>query len=217
MTSIKQWRANRGNARRSTGPKSLNGKLRSRQNAVRHGLTAETVIGVLEDPEDYQAFEAAIIADFQPITTIEHELVVRLASILWRLRRAVAIESGILNIQGEILRDRKAALSRAEFGQLNYSARIPCDRNLGMSLRSPRPEPQANTRGIRETPLNPDVARTFLRIINLENDFFERLGRYEASLWRHFDKTLLLLEAIETTRDAVSNDTGIAATRDTTF
>ena len=29
-------------------------------NAVRHGLTAETVIGTLEDAEDYRAFEATI-------------------------------------------------------------------------------------------------------------------------------------------------------------
>jgi hypothetical protein len=35
------------------------GKRRSRCNAVRHGLTAETVIGALEDAEDYQGFEAA--------------------------------------------------------------------------------------------------------------------------------------------------------------
>jgi hypothetical protein len=35
----------------------------SRCNAVRHGLTAETIIGLLEDAEDYKAFEAAIAAD----------------------------------------------------------------------------------------------------------------------------------------------------------
>ncbi len=39
-------------------------RQRSRCNAVRHGLTAETVIGALEDAEDYKAFEAAIIADY---------------------------------------------------------------------------------------------------------------------------------------------------------
>jgi len=58
-----QIEANRSNAFRSTGPKTKVGKGRSRQNAVRHGLTAETVVVALEDLEDYQAFEAAIIAD----------------------------------------------------------------------------------------------------------------------------------------------------------
>jgi hypothetical protein len=58
MTSFRQIEANRRNARKSTGPISEEGKRRSRCNAVRHGLTAETVIGALEDAEDYKAFEA---------------------------------------------------------------------------------------------------------------------------------------------------------------
>jgi hypothetical protein len=50
MTSLRRLEANRENARRSTGPRTEEGKRRSRRNAVRHGLTAETVIEVLEDP-----------------------------------------------------------------------------------------------------------------------------------------------------------------------
>ena len=64
MTSYRQIEANRRNAHKSTGPKTVTGKQASRSNAVRHGLMAETVIGALEDAEDYKAFEAAITADY---------------------------------------------------------------------------------------------------------------------------------------------------------
>ena len=64
MSSPKQIEANRRNALKSTGPITPEGKERSRRNAVRHGLTAETVIAGLEDAEDYQAFEATVIADY---------------------------------------------------------------------------------------------------------------------------------------------------------
>jgi hypothetical protein len=56
MTSFRQIEAKRRNARKRTGPTTEDGKQCSRCNAVRHGLTAETVIGALEDAEDYSAF-----------------------------------------------------------------------------------------------------------------------------------------------------------------
>src|SRR6202166_1037527 len=101
MTSFKQIEANRANARKSTGPISDEGKQRSRCNAIRHGLTAETVIGALENTEDYQAFEATITADYDAQSTVERELVLRLANLLWRLRRATTIETGLFEIQAD--------------------------------------------------------------------------------------------------------------------
>jgi hypothetical protein len=103
MTSYRQIEANRRNALKSTGPKSQEGKHASRCNALRHGVTAETVIGALEDAEDYKAFEAAIAADYDAQSAVERELVLRLASLLWRLRRAMTMEAGLFEIQAEYL------------------------------------------------------------------------------------------------------------------
>src|SRR4029078_11345389 len=96
MTSFRQIETNRRNAAKSTGPRTPEGKQRSRCNAIRHGLTAETVIGALENAEDYQAFEAAIAADYDAQSAVERELVLRLASLLWRLRPGVGNEKGCL-------------------------------------------------------------------------------------------------------------------------
>ena len=107
MTSLRQIEANRRNALRSTGPKTETGKQRSSKNAVRHGLTAETVIEPLEDPEDYKAFEQAVTADYEAETAVERELVLRLASLLWRLRRSTLIETGLFQIQNEALHEHR--------------------------------------------------------------------------------------------------------------
>src|SRR4029079_3516294 len=93
MTSPKQIDANRRNALKSTGPITPEGKERSRRNAVRHGLTAETVIAVLESWEDYETFEAAVISDYNAETAVERQLVLRLASTLWRLTRTQGMDT----------------------------------------------------------------------------------------------------------------------------
>jgi hypothetical protein len=61
--------------------------------SLRHGLTAKIVIDALEDAEDYAAFEMAVTADYDAQSAVERELVLRPASLLWRLRRATAIET----------------------------------------------------------------------------------------------------------------------------
>jgi hypothetical protein len=40
-----------------------------------------------ENPEEYREFEGAILAEYLPQTPVEQELVRRLASLFWRLRR----------------------------------------------------------------------------------------------------------------------------------
>jgi hypothetical protein len=122
MTSPSQIEANRRNACKSTGPITEEGKQRSRCNAVRHGLTAETVIGALEDAEDYKAFETAIIADYDVQSAVERELVLRLASLLWRLRRATTMETGLFEIQADNLREfRQGGQTQSKLQELIYA------------------------------------------------------------------------------------------------
>src|SRR6266576_3565215 len=128
MTSFKQIEANRRNALKSTGPRTETGKQISRCNAVRHGLTAETVISALEDAEDYKAFEAAITADYDAQSAVERELVLRLASILWRLRRATTMETGLFEIQAKHLRHyRKTCPMIADSRDIIHALLRPVD------------------------------------------------------------------------------------------
>ncbi len=62
---------------------------------VRVAEWAETVIVAVEVADDYQSFEAANIADHDAQSAVEREPVLRLASPLWRLRRATSIETGL--------------------------------------------------------------------------------------------------------------------------
>jgi hypothetical protein len=209
MTSFRQIEANRGNALGSTGPKTEAGKRRSRRNAVRHGLTAETVVVALEDIEDYQAFEAAIIADYDARTAVERELVLRLASLLWRMRRATAIETDLLQIQAEILSDRRPEYETGERGGQNQSIvyrvlqRASLRRHLGDGSshvdQSESVDDQCDPVGAPRDDLggiSRNLTHCFLRLANLDNGVFERLGRYEAALWRQIVQTLFALQTV---------------------
>jgi hypothetical protein len=184
MTSWQQFQANRLNALKSTGPRTQEGKRISRRNTLRHGLTAETVIDGLEDGEDYRGFEAAIIADYDAETAVERELVLRLASLLWRLRRIIAIETDLFQIQAEILRDRRHEVTTMH-GEL--PVRAP-------EVLTPAEADRLSCNGPTSSPR--ELTHCFLRLGNLDSGAFERLGRYNAALWKQTAQTLLLLGSI---------------------
>src|SRR4051812_31659811 len=192
MTTYKQIEANRRNACRSTGPTTADGKLRSRRNAVRHGLTAETIIGALEDAEDYKAFEAAVIADYDAQSAVERELVLRLASLLWRIRRATTMETGLFDFQARQLlefrreRDAQQSLIRRFFS--------PADLNKGVGSDSEHISPAIS--GPNPDHCSTDLAQCYLRLTNLPTYPLDRLSRYEAALWRQAGQTIFALHAL---------------------
>ena len=199
MSSFRQIAANRRNARKSTGPTSEDGKRRSRCNAVRHGLTAETVIGALEDAEDYQAFEAAITDDYDAQSAVERELVLRLASLLWRLRRATTIETGLFEMQADQLHEfRRARSIQPDSQKVIYAIFAGADAVDARASVATATDP--NTAASSEPEHNDpaaDLTRCFLRLANLPNFALDRLSRYEAILWRQVAQTLFALDALD--------------------
>ena len=198
MTTFRQIEANRRNARKSTGPTMEEGKQRSRGNAIRHGLTAETVIGALEDAEDYRAFEATIVADYDAQPAVERELVLRLASLLWRLRRASTMETGLFDIQADHLYGIRHAhqpyptsqevvyafFERAVTASSEHDQASDTVSGTASALEF------AATRTV-------DLARCFLRLSNLPNYALDRLSRYEAILWRQVAQILVVLDGLD--------------------
>jgi hypothetical protein len=179
------------------------GKKRCRQNAVRHGLTAETVIDALEDAEDYAAFEMAVTADYDAQSAVERELVLRLASLLWRLRRATAIESGLFGIQARHLlafRQRRLAHQQRQ----NVIDNI-CRDAVGTDTRQNEDEANGSldidSRSTVETAhQSDDLTRSFIRLSNLPTYLLDRLSRYEATLWRQACQILFTLRCLNQRR-----------------
>jgi hypothetical protein len=194
MTSFRQIEANRRNAQLSTGPVTEEGKRRSRQNAIRHGLTAVTVIDALEDAEDYAAFEMAVTADHDAQSAVERELVLRLASLLWRLRRATAIESGLFKIQAKHLlqfrRQRQARQERQKIIDAMYRDTIATDDTMQQDQDSSAISTEPNDK-------SDDLTRAFVRLSNLPTYPLDRLSRYEATLWRQACQILFTLRCLD--------------------
>lgn len=106
MTSAAKLAANQHNAQLSTGPTSEAGKGKSSLNAVKTGLTGQTVLLPGDDAAAYQAHIAQYNQHLLPVGEQEQHLVQSLADTSWRLLRIPALEMGIY------------ALGRLEFAGL---------------------------------------------------------------------------------------------------
>jgi len=179
-----------------------NKRRRSRRHAWRDGLADQTVVKALERVRAYRAFERTLIASVDPRSVIELELVHRLASLLWRLRRAGAIETGLFELQGELLPARRQdplhgphqpaaapTLGNGHSKAPGSNGRDVAGDHEPLSTTSTRP------------PLGPwsksrVIAQCFLRLSNLDPTLLDRVGSYEARLWRQAAQTIWTLEAM---------------------
>src|SRR5690348_5344782 len=96
MVSEKRIEANRKNAQKSTGPRSIDGRARSSMNALRHGITGQVSIMTAEDRGAHDKFVQELIESLQPEGAVELQFASVIAEDFWRLQRIRAVENDML-------------------------------------------------------------------------------------------------------------------------
>jgi hypothetical protein len=97
MTTKRQTAANRRNAKRSTGPKTPEGKARSSQNRMTHGLLSRQVLLREEEPDLFRQVWGALWEELRPVGELETYLAARIVSGIWRMNRIARIEAQLFN------------------------------------------------------------------------------------------------------------------------
>jgi hypothetical protein len=173
---------------------------RSRRRAWRHGLAAQTVLESVEDVRSYRTFERAFVSGFLPRSVVELELVYSLANLLWRLRRARTIETGLLDIQGEFL-------ALEEPSDVPNKAVPPAIRPRANGIEKAHDSNGRHHPGISEEKMCSRgsqrerstsahrMAQCFMRLCAL-GSLLDRAGAYENRLWRQTAQTIWILDAI---------------------
>jgi hypothetical protein len=160
------------------------------------------VIDELEDAEDYVAFERAVTSDYDAQSAVERELVLRLASLLWRLRRASAIESGLFKIQARQLlqfrQSRQAHQKRQNIIDSMYGGALATEDNVQQNADEPTGSFDTGSPStVEPADQSDDLTRSFVRLSNLPTYPLDRLSRYEATLWRQACQILFTLRCLD--------------------
>jgi hypothetical protein len=100
MATPKQRAANRRNARKSTGPRTIEGKAKAAQNSFKHGLLAKPALLPDENETEFRDFTEEVTRELDPVGSLESGVAQQIACQMWRLKRFPLVEAGLF------LRDR---------------------------------------------------------------------------------------------------------------
>ena len=200
MTSDKQHEANRRNARKSTGPRTSEGKAAVRLNALRHGLLSTEVLLPGEDEDTFRELDERLRAELQPVGELENILVDRISAAYWRLRRLGRIEAGIFAWERyEELAERADREARSYVWDVPEDARDP----RRPQIVDPKRYEEALSRAWQMRREQEDetatLGRTFARDADRANAY-SKLSRYETAIERQFYRALHELERRQAAR-----------------
>src|SRR5688500_14290279 len=90
--SERRLAANRANAQKSTGPRTKEGKSRSRMNALKHGMCSASPLLPNECPATFETIKAELDQEFQPNTALSKTLFDQFIRSVWATHRLADIE-----------------------------------------------------------------------------------------------------------------------------
>ncbi len=195
MASDRRTAANRRNAQRSTGPKTIEGKRAVASNALKHGALSRRVLLPGEDAAAFVELHDNVTQDLQPVGYVEALLVDRVVEGWWRLRRLGLVEDGLFlsaNCDFDIV-VAKRAVQRATresvdelFGNTRGDALLRDEDTLG-------PVRKAEARKDADVPR---LGRAFVE----HEGTFSALSRYETAIERGVFRALHELQRLQAAR-----------------
>jgi hypothetical protein len=176
MSTLRQIEANRRNAARSTGPRSVEGKAVSSMNALQSGIHAESTIITDEDPEALTQLAETFYRDHQPQTAMECALLDNIIRDTWLLTRFFRIDAEIIDYEIETAVYRKPdnqagrAFMTSSTHQIRLQRRIDSTRKSQIQAfkefqrlqaerraqpPAPQPQPRARSLDVTAVPSSP--------------------------------------------------------------
>ena len=109
----------RANAQQSTGPKTTEGKQRSRMNAVKHNLSGQHLILQETEVVAFDRMARALFNDLNPKTEPERQIVQKICDTNFRLNRLAAIENNLIcfgqvESETDVAEDDRIVVMRAQ-------------------------------------------------------------------------------------------------------
>ena len=140
---------------------------------------------------------SSLVGSIDPRSVIELALVHRLANLLWRLRRACAIETGLFEMQDDLLSARRQDPLQTTTGA-NGPSKGPGSNGRDDPPMSEHDNSLSTTMRAAPGRLSKSrtIAQCFLRLSHLDPTLLDRAGAYEARLWRQTAQTIWTLEAM---------------------
>lgn len=114
------------------GPTSIEGKARSAQNAITHGLRAASVVVPGESAEEWIAHRDGVVAALSPANALEQSLVERVAEITWRMRRVAPAEAAGITKHVRMFSSDEGATVTTREAVLRYETHL--SRQLALTI-----------------------------------------------------------------------------------